>query len=82
MVNYGTSYYTPVVGDWNNDGIDTICVEYNGFFYMHNSLTAGQSELIWNLGPTDDIPIVGHWFNNDPASTDPIFAGDYPAIVG
>lgn len=46
-----------VVGDWNGDGIDTIGVFRNGQFLLRNSNTAGDPELVINLGQAG----VYHW---------------------
>jgi len=51
----------PVIGDWNNDGIDTIGVYRDGTFYLRNSNTAGFADLIATLTEPGDLPVAGNW---------------------
>ena len=49
------------MGDWNNDGIDTIGVFRDGIFYLRNTNTQGGADLIFAFGDTGDAPIAGDW---------------------
>jgi hypothetical protein len=55
---------TPVVGDWDGDGIDTPGIYANGTFYLRNSNTAGYPEYVVPFGRAGDRPIVGDWNGN------------------
>ena len=57
-INYGQAGDTPVVGDWNGDGIDTIGVRRNNQFYLRNANTAGAAQLSFSFGAATDIPII------------------------
>jgi PKD repeat protein len=59
---------SPVVGDWNGDGIDTVGVYRNGVFYLRNSNTNGIADLAFFYGQSGDIPLVGDW-NGDSVDT-------------
>jgi len=50
-----------VMGDWNNDGVDTIGVYRNGTFYLRNTNTVGFAEIVFDLGIPGDMPIAGNW---------------------
>jgi parallel beta-helix repeat protein len=58
---FGQSGDTPVVGDWNGDGKDTIGVYHSGVFNFRNSNTAGNSDISFAYGKSGDIPVVGDW---------------------
>jgi hypothetical protein len=66
-MNTGKIYYriaadwTPVVGDWNEDGIDAIGVYRNGFFYLRNSNTNEIADLTFIYGQAGDSPVIGRW---------------------
>ncbi|MEP7286357.1 MAG: hypothetical protein ABI947_11370 [Chloroflexota bacterium] len=52
---------TPLAGDWNGDGKDTIGV-YTGAFVLWNSLKPGlPPDQILSFGVPGDVPIVGDW---------------------
>jgi hypothetical protein len=51
----------PVMGDWNNDGVDTIGIYRGNTFYLRNENTNGFAELIFSLGIPGDMPIAGDW---------------------
>jgi hypothetical protein len=52
------------MGDWNNDGIDTIGIYRTGTFYLRNSNTNGFAEVVFALGNPGDMPIAGDWDGN------------------
>jgi len=60
-LNYGLPGDQPVMGDWNNDGMDTIGVYRNGTFYLRNSNSIGFADLVFALGNPGDMPISGNW---------------------
>jgi hypothetical protein len=60
-----------VVGDWNNDGIDTAGVmlydaDVGGpiQWQLRNSNTAGPPDVVLNYGRGRDRPVVGDWDGN------------------
>jgi len=60
--------WTPVVGDWDGDGIDTIGLYYpnNGAFYIRNSNTSGIADIYITYGPAAQgwLPVIGDWDGN------------------
>ncbi len=60
---YGNPGDTPLMGDWDCDGIDTVGMfrPSNGFAYLRNSNDFGVSEIEFVFGIGGDIPIVGDW---------------------
>jgi hypothetical protein len=64
--------WTPLVGDWDGDGVDTVGM-YNpatGTFYLRNSNTLGAADLTFQFGPPGLgwVSIVGDW-NGDGTDT-------------
>ena len=59
--------YTPVVGDWNGDGIDTIGVYVNGWWYLRNAASGGSPSNIVNYGAAGYAPVVGRWAADGPS---------------
>jgi len=53
-ITYGLSTDTPVVGDWNGDGISEVGVYRGGVFYRN-----GDTTIAYGL-PTD-TPVIGKW---------------------
>jgi lysyl endopeptidase len=62
-LNYGLPGDKPIMGDWNNDGMDTIGIYRNGTFYLRNSNSIGFADLVFALGINGDLPIAGNWDN-------------------
>jgi hypothetical protein len=60
-INYGIPGDQPVIGDWDNDGIDTIGVYRSGQFLLRNSNTIGFADIVFALGNPGDHPIAGNW---------------------
>jgi len=64
----------PLVGDWNNDGIDTpgAFKASNIGWYLRNSLTSGLEDVGFTYGFSTGIPIAGDW-NRDGTDTIALF---------
>jgi hypothetical protein len=58
---FGVATDTPLLGDWDGDGVTTPAVFRDGTFYFRNSNTAGFADSILNLGQPGDRPLVGDW---------------------
>ncbi|MFN8420956.1 MAG: DUF2341 domain-containing protein [Anaerolineae bacterium] len=57
---------TPMVGDWDGDGRDSVGVfrPSNGLIYLKNNMTTGFADFTMVLGNPGDVGIAGDW-NND-----------------
>ncbi|MBX3065177.1 MAG: right-handed parallel beta-helix repeat-containing protein [Anaerolineae bacterium] len=57
---------TPIVGDWDGDGRDSVGVfrPTNGLIYIKNNLTTGFADYTMVLGNPGDIGIAGDWDND------------------
>jgi uncharacterized protein YhfF len=66
---FGVVADLPVIGDWNGDGIDTIGVfgpprnrePFVAGFFLSNSNTEPQSDLVFGFGQLGDRPVAGDW---------------------
>ena len=58
---WGLSTDTPVTGDWNGDGEDTIGVYRNGEWTLSNSITTPSRDHNVRWGLHTDIPVTGDW---------------------
>jgi len=60
--------WTPVIGDWNGDGVSTIGLYFpaNGAFYIRNSNTSGIADIYITYGPAGQgwLPVIGDWDGN------------------
>ncbi len=65
---FGDTGDLPVVGDWNGDGTETAGVYRRGRFYLRNSNTTGQADIVFDFGIPGDIPVAGDW-NGDGVDT-------------
>ena len=52
---------TPVVGDWNGDGVDTPGIYAKGTFFLRNSNSKGYPDIVVPFGREGDKPLVGDW---------------------
>jgi subtilisin family serine protease len=52
---------TPLLGDWDGDGVDTPGVHLGDTFYLRNSPTEGPADVVLTYGRRGDIPVVGDW---------------------
>ncbi|MFK8028833.1 MAG: hypothetical protein AB8G18_01220 [Gammaproteobacteria bacterium] len=66
--NFGAAGWTPVIGDWDGDGIDNIGVYNNGTWVLKQSWNFQPAsydiEIHQSFGGPKWLPIVGDW-NND-----------------
>jgi len=62
-LNFGLSGDTPIVGDWNADGIDEIGVFRNGNWFLdaNGSDDWDVGDTIFIFGLPADTPLVGDW---------------------
>jgi hypothetical protein len=67
-VNYGIPTDTPLLGDWNGDGVATVGIFRNNAFYLKNSNTDGFADIAFIYGAPGDTPVVGDW-NGDGTDT-------------
>nr|WP_161501186.1 SdrD B-like domain-containing protein [Rhodopirellula sp. SM50] len=76
----GNAGWTPVVGDWNGDGIDTIGLYQPdiSLFHLKDSFTPGASDQYFAFGPGGNagwIPLAGDW-NGDGTDTIGLYQPD------
>jgi CSLREA domain-containing protein len=57
------SGWTPVIGDWDGDGVDGIGVYKNGLWLLRGTSGSGSVDLALPFGPAEPgwQPIVGDW---------------------
>jgi len=76
---YGLPGDTPVVGDWDRNGVDTpgvVRVVGSGLhWFLRNSNTGGFGEIEFSYGLPGDIPVVGDW-NGDGIDTPGVYRPD------
>ncbi|MCC8028819.1 MAG: N-acetylmuramoyl-L-alanine amidase, partial [Lachnospiraceae bacterium] len=65
---YGRSTDEVLVGDWDGDGIDTLCIRRGNIYYFTNSLSGGGTDIRITYGRDTDEVLVGDW-NNDGIDT-------------
>lgn len=75
---YGNPGDTPLMGDWDCDGIETVGMfrPSNGFAYLRNSNDFGFGDVEFFFGIPGDIPIVGDW-DNDGCDSLGVFRGGH-----
>lgn len=77
VFRYGEQPDTPISGDWNGDGIDSVAIFRAGEWTLNASgdgrLTAQDDKA--SFGQTGDIPIVGDW-NGDGITNLGVVRGD------
>ncbi|MCC6617005.1 MAG: S8 family serine peptidase [Anaerolineae bacterium] len=64
---YGGAWATPVVGDWDGDGIDSVGVydPSNGNWYLRNTNNVGAPNVTVNgFGGSWGLPVSGDWDGN------------------
>jgi murein DD-endopeptidase MepM/ murein hydrolase activator NlpD len=67
---YGVDGWTPLLGDWNGDGVDTVGVwdPATSTFYLRDSNTPGPPDHVVAYGVPGWRPVVGDW-NGDGVDT-------------
>ena len=60
IFTYGQGTDEVLVGDWNGDGIDTLCVRRGNRYYISNTL-GGGADYTADFGRDTDEVIVGDW---------------------
>ena len=60
---YGIPGDTPLLGDWDCDGLDTVAMyrSSSGFVYLRNRNDFGVADEDFYYGIPDDVPIAGDW---------------------
>ena len=68
VFDYGPPNAPPVMGDWNNDGTDTIgiYVPSTGAWFLRNSNSPGGADIAFTYGPANATPITGDWNGSTP----------------
>ncbi|MFP6752402.1 MAG: VCBS repeat-containing protein, partial [Pirellulaceae bacterium] len=63
VFHHGMSHDTPVAGDWNGDGVDTIGAYRDGHWHLDTNgdgrLDERDQRIV--LGRPGDLPVVGDW---------------------
>lgn len=82
---FGIKGATPVVGDFNGDGIDELGVFYHGEWFIDlNGNGVWDEEDLWaRLGTENDMPVTGDWNGDgkdDIGIFGPEWAGDEHAL--
>jgi hypothetical protein len=69
---YGNPGDTPMMGDWDCDGVDTPGLHRgsDGYVYLRNSNTQGVANLRFFFGNPGDLPLAGD-FDGDGCDTSP-----------
>jgi len=65
---YGMAGDIPIVGDWTNDGCDTLGIYRNGRVFIKNTLGTGVADFDFWYGIPGDRPFTGD-FNGDGVDT-------------
>ena len=50
-----------LTGDWDGDGIDTLCGRIGNMYYFKNDQTGGEADTVIAYGRPDDEVLVGDW---------------------
>jgi hypothetical protein len=60
---FGNPGDTPLLGDWDGDGTDTVGMfrPSNGFVYLRNTNDFGVADIELFYGIAGDVPLVGDW---------------------
>ena len=68
VFTYGPGSWTPLIGDWDANGTDTIGLYKadEGLWYLRNTNSTGQADNTFFYGPAglSWIGIAGDWDNN------------------
>lgn len=63
-VFFGRAGDTPLMGDWDGDGISTPGVKRGNRYYLVNSIRGGKADVVFTYGLATDTPLVGDWDGN------------------
>ncbi|MBD7917823.1 hypothetical protein H9657_05965 [Cellulomonas sp. Sa3CUA2] len=74
VFGFGIGTDTPVVGDWNGDGVDTVGIFRGSEWSLNDGNDGSAPERVFNYGVASDRPVVGDW-NGDGVDTVGIFRG-------
>ncbi len=60
---FGNPVDLALAGDWDGDGDDTVGLyrQFDGFFYLRNSNTAGIADFACFAGNPEDLAVAGDW---------------------
>jgi hypothetical protein len=60
---FGVPGDTPLLGDWDCDGVDTVALfrQSNGFVYLRNTNDFGVAQQRFFYGAAGDVPLRGDW---------------------
>ncbi|MCC8029854.1 MAG: hypothetical protein LIO75_08700, partial [Lachnospiraceae bacterium] len=61
VLDYGREGDEVLIGDWDGDGIDTICVRRGNKFYFKNDFSSGDADYVITYGREGDEVLVGDW---------------------
>jgi hypothetical protein len=62
--SFGQAGDTPICGDWDNDGDQTVGVVRGTQWFLRNSNTPGNADVSFSFGQLADIPVPGDWEGN------------------
>jgi hypothetical protein len=60
VIGFGNPHDTPLVGDWDGDGRESLGVWRDGIFILANTL-GGPADLSFSYQKGSDVPVVGDW---------------------
>ena len=63
---YGAPSSTPIAGDWDGDGTDTVGTFQSGTasWFLRNSNTSGNADVTFIYGAPGQAAIAGDWDGN------------------
>jgi hypothetical protein len=63
VFTFGGGGATPLAGDWNADGTDTVGLyaPATGAWFLRNANSSGPADVVFTYGPAGATPVVGHW---------------------
>lgn len=61
VFGYGNPNDTPLVGDWDGDGVETQGVWRRGQWLLANTLGKATADVSFTYGQAGDLPVVGDW---------------------
>lgn len=58
---YGAGSDQIYVGDWNDDGVDSLVARRGNAYHVRNGLSSGAADLSISYGRADDTVLAGDW---------------------